>query len=251
MQELVITNKEGRDVTTSLKVAEVFFKNHRDVLRDIRNLECSEDFTLRNFAHTSYIHPQNKQEVSYYEITKDGFSFLVMGYTGKKAAEFKEMFIEAFNKNEALLKNEEFILNKAYDILNNRSNSLLVELQRKDERIKELEDKLKVTKQLPEDIGFQKSHLEWLKKKVVDHEGLEILNKLEITSRRDVIDIDDVVYLTGYKKSQVYKLVHESRIPYYKPNGGSKVYFKRSEVMAFLQTNRHEVKRSYTDFPRK
>ncbi len=47
--------KEGKAITTSLKVAEVFKKNHRDVLRKIENLDCSREFTERNFTLSSYI----------------------------------------------------------------------------------------------------------------------------------------------------------------------------------------------------
>ena len=54
--ELVIQNSNGNDVTTSLIVAQVFGKNHKDVLRDIEKLSCSEDFRVRNFAHTPYTH---------------------------------------------------------------------------------------------------------------------------------------------------------------------------------------------------
>lgn len=52
MSDLVFQNSNGNDVTTSLLVAEVFGKNHKDVLRDIERLSCSEDFRVRNFAHT-------------------------------------------------------------------------------------------------------------------------------------------------------------------------------------------------------
>ena len=110
MENLVIQSPQGRDVTTSLIVAEVFGKNHKEVLRDIERLSCSEDFRVRNFAHTPYTHPQNGQKYHYYEMTKDGFSFLVMGYTGKKAGEFKEMFINEFNKREMMLKSDDYIL---------------------------------------------------------------------------------------------------------------------------------------------
>ena len=120
MECLVIQSPQGRDVTTSIIVAEVFGKNHRDVLRDIERLSCSEDFRVRNFAHTPYTHPQNGQEYHYYEMTKDGFSFLVMGYTGKKAGEFKEMFINEFNKREMMLKSDDYILARSQEILQKR-----------------------------------------------------------------------------------------------------------------------------------
>lgn len=120
MKELVFQNSNGSDVTTSLIVAEVFGKNHKDVLRDIEKLSCSEDFRVRNFAHTPYTHPQNGQVYHYYEMTKDGFSFLVMGYTGTKAGEFKEKFINEFNKREMMLKDDDYILMRSQQILRKR-----------------------------------------------------------------------------------------------------------------------------------
>ena len=96
MQPLVYSSN-GRDVTTSLKVAEVFGKEHKRVLQDLRELSCSEEFRVHNFVHTHYIHPQNNQKYDMFEITRDGFSFLAMGYTGAKAAKFKEDFIRYFN----------------------------------------------------------------------------------------------------------------------------------------------------------
>lgn len=102
MNELVILRKEEA-VTTSLKVAEMFHKRHDHVIRDIKNLDCSEEFTALNFGESKYKDTTGKYNPMYY-ITKDGFTFLVMGYRGKKAAEFKEAYIHAFNEMETILK---------------------------------------------------------------------------------------------------------------------------------------------------
>lgn len=70
-------------------------------MRDIRELHCSDDFRATNFGLMVEMKelPQGGATRSeYYEITKDGFTFLVMGYTGEKAAKFKEMFIEALSE---------------------------------------------------------------------------------------------------------------------------------------------------------
>ena len=93
-----ITGKryEERLVTTSRKIAETFEKRHADVIRDIETMKCSEQFRERNFALSSYKSEQNKM-LKEYLVTEDGFSMLCMGYTGEKAMEFKERYIEAFN----------------------------------------------------------------------------------------------------------------------------------------------------------
>ena len=95
-------NKQEVTVVSSLDVAETFEKNHKEVLRDIRNLECSEEFRLRNFAESSYTNSQNKKQPMYY-VTRDGFTLLAMGYTGEKAMKFKEAYIKQFNAMERML----------------------------------------------------------------------------------------------------------------------------------------------------
>lgn len=117
---LVYQNEKGIDITTSLIVAQVFGKEHNKVCRDIENLSCSEHFRVANFGDTPYVHPQNGQTYKMYTMTKDGFSFLVMGYTGEKAGEFKEKFINEFNKREAMLKSEDYILMRSMQILQDR-----------------------------------------------------------------------------------------------------------------------------------
>lgn len=106
MNELVFLGQDGRLVTTSLKVAEVFGKVHAKVMRDIEKLDCSDEFTIANFGKRTFKTEQGN-EYPMYEITKDGFVFLVMGYTGKKAAGFKEAYIRKFNEMEAELKSQQ------------------------------------------------------------------------------------------------------------------------------------------------
>lgn len=105
---LVYVNN-NRPITDSIAIAETFGKEHRNVLRDIRELECSEQFSLLNFEQTTYT-AQNGQSYEKYFITQDGFSFLVMGYTGKEAARFKEMYINEFNLMKDQLNKPQFAL---------------------------------------------------------------------------------------------------------------------------------------------
>lgn len=86
--------------TTSLIIAETFGKQHCHVLRDIEALECSDEFRLSNFglSEKSTACGFNVRKSKYYSLTKDGFMFLAMGFTGKKAAQWKEAFINAFNQ---------------------------------------------------------------------------------------------------------------------------------------------------------
>lgn len=100
--EIKTVNKEEVTVVTSLDIAETFGKEHARVLRDIRDLDCSDEFRVGNFAESYYINTQNKKQPMYY-ITRDGFTLLVMGYTGEKAMRFKEAYIRQFNAMEKAL----------------------------------------------------------------------------------------------------------------------------------------------------
>lgn len=93
---LVHINATEQPVTTSLVVSERFGKLHKDVLKAVKNLDCSDDFNGRNFAPVEYTDAKGESRPMY-DITRDGFMFLAMGFTGKEAAQWKERFIAAFN----------------------------------------------------------------------------------------------------------------------------------------------------------
>ena len=112
MNDLVSVSN-GKVVVTSKQVADAFGKIHRHILRDIRDLIAeSGEFGESSFGLSSYKSLQNK-ELPCYEMTRDGFSLLAMGFTGKKAIEWKIKYINAFNKMEA-------------EILSNRTKEISV-----------------------------------------------------------------------------------------------------------------------------
>ncbi|MGG5413037.1 Rha family transcriptional regulator [Edwardsiella tarda] len=98
--------RNHRPITTSIAVAEFFGKQHKNVIQKIETLDCSPDFASANFSadvQSVSIGNGAKRESKIYEMTKDGFVFLVMGFTGKKAAAFKEAYIAEFNRMERQL----------------------------------------------------------------------------------------------------------------------------------------------------
>ena len=98
-------------MTTSLLVAEVFGKEHKEVLKVIRRIEDVDDDREGNFALSLYTKETGNgttRNYPMYEITKDGFTFLAMGFTGAKAAQFKQQYIEAFNRMEEHIRNQQF-----------------------------------------------------------------------------------------------------------------------------------------------
>ena len=112
MLENVVAISNGRPVTTSVKIAIVFGKKHKDVMKAIRELEIPEEVRRRNFSLSSYEQPLPKggtKRQPMYEVTRDGFTLLAMGFNGKKAMQFKIAYIQAFNAMEKELKNRSSI----------------------------------------------------------------------------------------------------------------------------------------------
>ena len=100
-----IQNKDGVAVVSSRVVAYDFDKRHDHVLRDINNI--IESNTTQNwgllFIESQYKASNGKMNKEYL-LTRDGFSLLVMGFTGKEALQWKLQYIEAFNKMEEQIK---------------------------------------------------------------------------------------------------------------------------------------------------
>lgn len=89
-------------------VAQMFEKEHKNVLRDIDMILSpesgfSKEFNRLNFEPIKYTDIRGRKQRCY-AMTRDGFTMLVMGFTGKKAAQFKEMYIKRFNEMEQTIK---------------------------------------------------------------------------------------------------------------------------------------------------
>lgn len=97
MNNLVIM-KERQAVTDSLKVAESFDKKHKHVLETARNLAAENSATKKMFVESTYVNRGKEYPMIY--MNRDGFTLLAMGFTGKKALDFKLKYIQAFNEME-------------------------------------------------------------------------------------------------------------------------------------------------------
>lgn len=100
----VVQITHGEAMADSRDVAAYFGKEHYRVLQTIRELHCSDDFRRHNFVAFK-IKDLAGESTSHVTMTKDGFTFLAMGFTGPKAATFKEFYIAQFNLMEAELRN--------------------------------------------------------------------------------------------------------------------------------------------------
>ena len=99
--------KDGVPFTNSRIVARQFGKRHDNVIQAIESLGCSDDFRARNFAEMQIdvkIGNGATRKSKAYEMTKDGFVMLAMGFTGAKAMAWKEAYINAFNEMERRLR---------------------------------------------------------------------------------------------------------------------------------------------------
>ena len=120
MTDLVFRGQNDQVCTSSFKVAEFFEKNHPDVVRAIDRL-CdklqSTDFQCDAKMSSEIIFEEHFEDIpqpnggtkkgKYFIMNKDAFTLLAMGFTGKKALEFKIAYIDAFNKMEAELKSQQ------------------------------------------------------------------------------------------------------------------------------------------------
>ena len=100
--------RNGKAVVTSLQVAEAFGKQHDNVVRDIRNLLESDDFTRLNFEASSYTDSTGRS-LPMFTLTRDGFMLLAMGYNGADAMRLKKAYIAEFNRMESSLQNRLYL----------------------------------------------------------------------------------------------------------------------------------------------
>ncbi|MGK5722449.1 Rha family transcriptional regulator, partial [Proteus mirabilis] len=97
---------DGKAVTTSFAIAEYFHKTHDNVLKKIRSViaECNPEYHVVNFNEMfQEVEVANNaiRKSPYYELTRDAFVLIAMGFTGKKALQWKINYINAFNRMEA------------------------------------------------------------------------------------------------------------------------------------------------------
>ena len=100
----IITIKNNAAITNSQHVAEYFGKRHDHVLRDIDALIQTEPTTAPNFGECSYKASEGGRSYRAFNMTRDGFTLLAIGFTGKKALGFKLKYIQQFNVMEEMLK---------------------------------------------------------------------------------------------------------------------------------------------------
>lgn len=106
MNEIInLENKDGIPVVSSREIAERFGKLHKDILETIRNLTAENSAVKNMMTENDYTNDRGRKYKEYL-LTRDGFSLLVMGFTGSEALTWKLKYIDAFNKMEEALQNQ-------------------------------------------------------------------------------------------------------------------------------------------------
>lgn len=110
----LVTFDGNQVVTDSRSVAEHFEKQHKNVIQTIENLKAENSALRKMFCETTYKVEGNNKSYKMYLMNRDGFSLLVMGFTGAKALEWKLKYIEAFNAMEKAIKTPQLTPNPHY-----------------------------------------------------------------------------------------------------------------------------------------
>lgn len=144
--QALVTSYNGVLVADSLEVAERFGKSHKNVLQTIDNLvtNLAAEFSATNAEPESYFIPSDYQNrgktYKKYLLTRDGFSLLVMGFTGPAALHWKLLYIEAFNKMEQTLRGNADLRQLVAQITTDVLRTVLPDIRQAVEPPPEIED---------------------------------------------------------------------------------------------------------------
>lgn len=207
-EELVFKGENSQALTNSLLVAEKFGKEHGDVLKAIDALmsKMSDNQCKGYFDDTSIEVSQPNGGVRYSRVVvmnRDGFTLLVMGFTGKKALQFKLDYIAAFNKMEAALKDSQKKLSGAEYLL--QQAQLMVEQERRMTAVEQrLDDMDRERKENGEKLLEAKLSDERLPEMSMKARVNQLVREYAVATNTDFKDVWHKVY------SQLYYLYHIS-----------------------------------------
>ncbi|EIE4147522.1 Rha family transcriptional regulator [Campylobacter coli] len=176
----------------SLQIAEVFEKDHSNVLKAIDKLP-NDEFKSSNFKYDSYFDKKSEQR-RMINLTRDAFSLLVMGFTGEKAYKWKILFIKAFNEMEKRLRNIEY---EKHDKLAFRQSlgyksQLKQQKEKYENKIKALKYDLEKKKELSFKRKLSKEELLELRKILARDYGILCMKEWEMSLVAEKIGKDTV-----------------------------------------------------------
>lgn len=208
MANLVFNGENGQALTNSLLVAEKFGKNHRDVIRSIKDLLTSAQNCAHLFSESEYPDSYGRMQPMFI-MNRDGFTLLAMGFTGEKAMAFKLEFLNAFNKMESLLKSDDYILMRSQQILKGR----LELAERKLQAVTAEKEQLRLTAETQEcQLREQAPKVDYYDK-VIDSTGLQTANMIASCFGISSIKLNKLLCQWGvqYKQGDCYFLYSKYR----------------------------------------
>ncbi|EKD4916985.1 Rha family transcriptional regulator [Campylobacter coli] len=190
--EVNLNIKENKVFINSLDLAKVFNKNHKDVLETTKN-QPQNDFTESNFILSTYKDKKGELRPCY-NLTRDGFSLLVMGFTGEKAYKWKIEFIKAFNEMEKRLKNleQEKMQKLAFHQSLGYKSQLKQQKEKYENKIKALKYDLENKKELSFKRKLSKEELLELRKILARDYGMICIKEWEMSLVAEKIGKDTV-----------------------------------------------------------
>ena len=199
----LVTARREQAVCSSLMIAEHFYKRHKNVIQTIETKilpAVSKEFGRLNFQPSSYVNSQNKKQPMYY-MTRDGFTLLVMGFTGKEAMEWKIKYINAFNSMEKLLKE--------------RSTPEFLELREQGKTIRRIEtDAIKEFVEYAKSQGSKHAHWYYKSFSSMVNKAAKVKNRTEAgeAAEEDIQLMEQLIARRihkGIKAGQDYKAIYK------------------------------------------
>lgn len=203
MNEVQIRCENDQLLVTSLQVAKDFSKEHKSVLRSIENLAAQNCATKNLFYETDYENRGKKYPM--YLMTRDGFTLLAMGFTGKDALEWKMKYIQAFNEMERKLNDPMFLVKKSMKYLEEKCNALLEENQ-----------EMKPKAEFFDQVASSKSAIQMSEvAKVLDYPGYGRNRLFEFLRSKKVLMTNNIPY-QKYVDCGYFRVIEQK---YTKPSG--------------------------------
>lgn len=216
MSKLVFKNN-NEVVTNSRNVARDFNKTHKDVLESIdRIIKGVAENTASLFYEATYIHDQNKQEYRQFLMNRDGFTLLVMGFTGRMAMKFKLKYIEAFNEMEKVLQ-EATQPSYMIDDPVKRAETWIVEQKEKQQ--------LETTNQM-------------LEQRVAEYEP-KVTYVDEILKSKNTVTVSQVAEDYGMTGTEMNKVLHQIGIQY--KTGGQWLLYSKHKGNGYTRSNTVDI----------
>lgn len=210
MNEVQIRCENDQLLVTSLQVAKDFSKEHKSVLRSIENLAAQNCATKNLFYEIDYENRGKKYPM--YLMTRDGFTLLAMGFTGKDALEWKMKYIQAFNEMERKLNDPMFLVKKSMKYLEEKCNALLEENQ-----------EMKPKAEFFDQVASSKTAIQMAEvAKVLNYPGYGRNRLFEFLRNKKVLMTNNIPY-QKYVDCGYFRVIEQK---FSKPNGDTAINIK-------------------------